>query len=73
MRELSYRDALREAIREEMERDETVFSIGEDIGSVREPENLWEQFRDRRVWQTPISESGFTGLAVGAAMTVISM
>jgi pyruvate/2-oxoglutarate/acetoin dehydrogenase E1 component len=69
MRELSYRDALNEAIQEEMEQDETVFFVGEDIGPVREPENLWEEFRKRRVWQTPISESGFTGLAVGAAMT----
>jgi len=69
MRELSYREALNEAIQEEMARDETVFSIGEDIGPVRNPENLWEQFQKRRTWQTPISESGFTGLAVGAAMT----
>jgi pyruvate/2-oxoglutarate/acetoin dehydrogenase E1 component len=69
MREINYTEALSEAIQEEMARDETVFSIGEDIGSVREPDNLWEQFLERRTWQTPISESGFTGLAVGAAMT----
>jgi len=69
MRELSCRDALREAIREEMARDERVFAIGEDIGSVNDPEGLWEQFREARTWQTPISESGFAGLAVGAAMT----
>ncbi len=67
--ELSYAEAINEAIREEMARDETVFSIGEDIGGVKERKNLWDQFRERRVWQTPISESGFTGLAVGAAMT----
>ena len=67
--ELSYGEAIAEAIREEMARDEEVFSIGEDIGGVRDRENLWDQFRERRVWQTPISESGFTGLAVGAAMT----
>lgn len=69
MRELSYTQALSEAIQEEMERDETVFSIGEDIGPVRSREALWQQFRDRRTWQTPISETGFTGLAAGAAMT----
>lgn len=69
MRELSYNDALNEAIEEEMARDETVFCIGEDIGSVTSPKNLWEQLRERRTWQTPISESGFVGLAVGAAMT----
>jgi len=69
MRELTYTQAMSEAITEEMARDETVFSIGEDIGPVRSRERLWEQFRDRRTWQTPISEIGFTGLAVGAAMT----
>ncbi len=69
MPEISYIQAVSDAIREEMERDERVFCIGEDIGSVRDPENLWGQFRERRVWQTPISESGFTGIGVGAAMT----
>jgi len=68
MRELSYAAAMGEALREEMERDETVFLIGEDIGSVREADDLFAEFRRRRVWQTPISESGFTGLAVGAAV-----
>ena len=66
---ITYVRALSDAIKEEMDRDETVFSIGEDIGPVRDPENLWEQFRNNRVWQTPISESGFTGIGVGAAMT----
>ena len=69
MRDLTYTQAISEAIQEEMTRDETVFSIGEDIGPVRQRQALWEQFRRNRVWQTPISESGFTGLAVGAAMT----
>ena len=68
MRELTYVQALSEAIQEEMARDDKVFQIGEDIGPVRERERLWEQFRERRAWQTPISESGFVGLAVGAAM-----
>jgi pyruvate/2-oxoglutarate/acetoin dehydrogenase E1 component len=68
MREITFAAAVGEALREEMERDERVFLIGEDIGPVREPEeDLWGQFRARRVWQTPISEGGFTGLAVGAA------
>ena len=69
MREITYVQALGEALQEEMARDETVFQIGEDIGSVREREGLWEQLRERRTWQTPISESGFIGLAVGAAAT----
>ena len=67
MREVNYAAAVSEAIREEMERDESVFLIGEDIGSVRGGEDLFGQFRERRVWQTPISESAFTGLGVGAA------
>jgi pyruvate dehydrogenase E1 component beta subunit len=69
MRELTYTQAISEAIAEEMARDQTVFSIGEDIGSITERKGLWEQLRRQRVWQTPISETGFTGLAVGAAMT----
>ncbi|NOZ21367.1 MAG: alpha-ketoacid dehydrogenase subunit beta [Planctomycetes bacterium] len=69
MRELTYTQAMSEAIREEQERDETVFQIGEDIGPVRKRDRLWEQFADNRTWQTPISESGFVGLAAGAAMT----
>jgi len=52
-----------------MARDETVFSIGEDIGPVRKREDLWNELKKRRTWQTPISESGFVGLATGAAMT----
>ena len=66
-RELTYAQAVSEGLREEIERDERVFLIGEDIGPVRERERLWEQFRERRVWQTPISEAGFVGLAAGAA------
>ena len=66
MRELSYSAAASEALREEMERDENVFLIGEDIGTVGESEDLFTEFHQRRVWQTPISESAFTGLAVGA-------
>ena len=69
MRELTYTEALSEAITEEMARDQSVFQIGEDIGPVDARDGLWRQFMDRRTWQTPISESGFTGLAVGAAMT----
>ena len=69
MRELTYTQAMSEAIREEMERDDTVFQIGEDIGPVRKRDDLWAQFMQNRIWQTPISESGFVGLAAGAAMS----
>ena len=65
----TYAQAISDAIREEIARDERVFTIGEDIGPVRERKKLWDQFRERRTWQTPISETGFVGLAVGAAMT----
>jgi len=68
MPEMSYAAAVGEAIREEMARDESVFLIGEDIGPVREADDLFAAFRERRVWQTPISESAFSGLAAGAAM-----
>ena len=69
MREIAYIQAVGEALQEEMARDETVFQIGEDIGPVRTRDRLWERFRENRTWQTPISESGFVGLAVGAAAT----
>jgi len=69
MRELAYTQAISEAIREEMERDAGVFQIGEDIGPVRTRDDLWRQYMDNRIWQTPISESGFVGLAAGAAMS----
>lgn len=69
MREITYSEAVSEAILEEMARDERVFQIGEDIGPVRKRENLWQELRKRRIFQTPISESGFMGIGVGAAAT----
>jgi pyruvate dehydrogenase E1 component beta subunit len=74
MRELTYRDALREALREEMLRDERVFLIGEDIGrywggAFKVTKGLAEEFGDERVRDTPISESAIIGVAVGAAIT----
>ena len=74
MRKISYRDALREALREEMHRDKTVFLLGEDIGRYWEgafkvTKGLAEEFGDKRVRDTPISESAIIGVAVGAAIT----
>lgn len=73
MRELSYRDALNEALHEEFERDTSVFLMGEDVGSYGGPfqitRGLFDKFGEMRVRDTPISEPGFTALAVGAAMT----
>ena len=72
MREITYIQAVNEALREEMERDPNVFVIGEDVGELGggfgATKGLLAQFGPKRVRQTPISESGFTGLGVGAAM-----
>jgi pyruvate/2-oxoglutarate/acetoin dehydrogenase E1 component len=73
MRELTYRDALNEALHEEMARDESVFVIGEDVGQHGGPmqvvKGLWQKYGDWRVRDAPISEAGFVGLGVGAALT----
>src|ERR671917_4798 len=72
MPEKTYRDALKEAMREEMERDESVLLMGEDIGvyggTQLVTDGLLEIFGPTRVVDTPISELGFTGAAVGMAM-----
>jgi len=73
-REITYRDALKEALIEEMERDERVFLLGEDIAdpfgsAYKVTLGLSPIFGTDRVIQTPISEQGFTGAAVGAAIT----
>ncbi|MFH0965425.1 MAG: alpha-ketoacid dehydrogenase subunit beta [Planctomycetota bacterium] len=73
MRRITYADALNEAMDEEMARDERVFVIGEDVdlhgGVYKLTRNLVEHHGAKRVVGTPISEEGFMGLAVGAAMT----
>jgi pyruvate dehydrogenase E1 component beta subunit len=70
---MSYRDAVRQSIIDEMERDDDVFMMGEDIGrykgTFRVTEGLYEKFGQRRIVDTPITECGFTGIAIGAAMT----
>lgn len=72
MTEIKYRDALRQAIREEMARDPSVFCIGEGIairgGSYKVTEDLYKEFGLERVIDTPISEASFVGMAVGAAI-----
>ena len=69
---LTYREALNEALREEMRRDEKVFLIGEDVayyqGAFKVSKGFLEEFGPRRIVDTPITELGFTGLAIGAAM-----
>ena len=72
MREIRYREALREAMAEEMRRDPSVFLLGEEVGhyqgAYKVTQGLLEEFGERRVIDTPIAEAGFAGLAVGAAM-----
>jgi pyruvate dehydrogenase E1 component beta subunit len=72
MANLTYREALNQALAEEMERDETVFLMGEEVaeydGAYKVSKGLLDRFGDRRIVDTPISELGFAGLGVGAAM-----
>ncbi|MBI5942569.1 MAG: pyruvate dehydrogenase complex E1 component subunit beta [Caulobacterales bacterium] len=69
---ITVRDALRDAMAEEMRRDETVFLMGEEVaqyqGAYKVSRELLQEFGDRRVIDTPITEHGFAGLGVGAAM-----
>ncbi|HEY5276750.1 MAG TPA: alpha-ketoacid dehydrogenase subunit beta [Coriobacteriia bacterium] len=69
---MKYREALRAALQEEMERDETVFCVGEGIaergGSYKVTEGLLARFGPGRVLDTPLSEAGFVGLGIGAAI-----
>lgn len=73
MREITFSQAVNEALVEEMERDENVFIIGEDVAEAGTPfkvlSGLVEQFGTERVIDSPISEAGITGICVGAAMT----
>lgn len=72
MAEITYREALNQALLEEMERDDRVFLMGEEVGeydgAYKVSKGLLARFGDRRVVDTPISELGFAGLGVGAAM-----
>ena len=72
MAQMTYRDALNEALREEMSRDPDVFLMGEEVaeydGAYKVSKGLLDAFGDRRVVDSPISELGFAGLGVGAAM-----
>jgi pyruvate dehydrogenase E1 component beta subunit len=72
MTEITVRDALRDAMAEEMRRDETVFVMGEEVaeyqGAYKVTRELLQEFGSRRVVDTPITEYGFAGIGVGAAM-----
>lgn len=72
MRSIQFREALREALQEEMRRDEAVFLMGEEVaeydGAYKVSQGMLAEFGDRRVIDTPIAELGFAGIGVGAAM-----
>src|SRR5438046_1744913 len=69
---MTYREALNLALREEMKRDPRVFVIGEEVGlyegAYKVTQGLLKEFGPKRVVDTPIAESGFTGVGIGAAM-----
>src|SRR5262249_19169228 len=69
---MTYREALNQALREEMRRDGRVFVMGEEVGlyegAYKVTQGLLKEFGERRVVDTPIAESGFTGVGIGAAM-----
>ena len=71
MRQIAFREALREAMQEEMRRDERVFLIGEEVaeynGAYKVSQGMLDEFGEKRIIDTPIAELGFTGIAVGAA------
>src|ERR1700709_841169 len=72
MRQIAFREALREAMNEEMRRDEKVFLMGEEVaqynGAYKVSQGMLDEFGDKRVIDTPIAELGFAGIAIGAAM-----
>lgn len=72
MAEITYRQAIKDALAEEIERDPNVFIMGEEVarynGAYKVTEGLWERFGDKRIIDTPISEAGFVGLGIGASM-----
>ncbi|MEY3413037.1 MAG: hypothetical protein RIQ70_1727, partial [Bacteroidota bacterium] len=72
MREIQFREALREALNEEMRRDENVFLMGEEVaeynGAYKVSQGMLDEFGPKRIIDTPIAELGFAGIGVGAAM-----
>lgn len=69
---ITYRQAIKDALAEELERDENVFIMGEEVaeynGAYKVTEGLWKRFGDKRVVDAPISEAGFIGLGIGASL-----
>ena len=76
MKKVSYLNAVRDGIAEEMRKDPTIFMIGEGIsergGSYAQTKDLWAEFGDERIVDAPISENGWAALSVGAAQPLVS-
>ena len=72
MRTIQFREALREALTEEMRRDDKIFLMGEEVaeynGAYKVSQGMLDEFGPKRIIDTPISELGFAGIGVGAAM-----
>lgn len=72
MREIQFREALREALSEEMRKNENIFLMGEEVaqynGAYKVSQGMLDEFGDKRVIDTPIAELGFAGIGIGAAM-----
>lgn len=72
MREMQFREALREAMSEEMRKDEKIYLMGEEVaeynGAYKVSQGMLDEFGPKRVIDTPISELGFTGIGIGSAM-----
>jgi pyruvate dehydrogenase E1 component beta subunit len=72
MREIQFREALREAMNEEMRKDDRIFLMGEEVakynGAYKVSQGMLDEFGEKRIIDTPIAELGFTGIAIGAAM-----
>ena len=74
-RRITYRDAIREALDEEIARDPMVVVMGEEVaqynGAYKVTQGLWDKWGDKRLVDTPISEAGFIGMGIGAALPLI--
>jgi pyruvate dehydrogenase E1 component beta subunit len=72
MREIQFREALREAMQEEMRKDENIYLMGEEVaeynGAYKVSQGMLDEFGEKRVIDTPISELGFAGIGIGSAM-----
>ena len=75
-RKITYREALREGLSEEIERDENVVIIGEEVaqynGAYKVTEGMWAKYGDKRIMDAPISEAGFIGMGIGASMPIVA-